>query len=84
MVGNANTDLTAAATKGSSQSLSKTICFLESRMLDEATVPLCLPRKSGQTQAILQSSENAGGDTAAKEKRRSKSLNISTKASFSI
>ena len=67
-----------------SKSLSKTSCFLESRMLDEATVPLCLPRKSGKTQAILQSSETAGGDTAAKEKRRSKSLNISTKASFSI
>ena len=67
-----------------SKSLSKTSCLLESRMLDEATVPLCLPRKSGKTQAILQSSETAGGDTAAKEKRRSNSLNISTYASFSI
>ena len=67
-----------------SKSLSKTSCLLESRMLDEATVPLCLPRKSGKTQAILQSSETAGGDTAAKEKRRSNSLNISTNASFSI
>ena len=67
-----------------SKSLSKTSCLLESRMLDEATVPLCLPRKSGKTQAILQSSETAGGDTAAKQKRRSNSLNISTKASFSI
>ena len=53
-------------------------------MLDEATVPLCLPRKSGKTQAILQSSETAGGDRAAKEKRRSNRLNISTNASFSI
>lgn len=67
-----------------SKSLSKTSCLLERRMLDEATVPLCLPRKSGKTQAILQSSETAGGDTAAKEKRRSNSLNISTNASFSI
>ena len=67
-----------------SKSLSKTSCLLESRMLDEATVPLCLPRKSGKTQAILQSSETAAGDTAAKEKRRSNSLNISTNASFSI
>ena len=67
-----------------SKSLSKTSCLLESRMLDEATVPLCLPRKGGKTQAILQSSETAGWDTAAKEKRRSNSLNISTNASFSI